>query len=138
MRSYRVGVHSLIACGVLGTLLGCSKTEPMLLPENTDPDRLNLPTHTHSAVVSNEGAVISAGAAEVVIPRGALAEPVEIVVETTEDGFGTIPNAEQEQVLAFLPHGTQFLKPVTIQIPHEHGSGEALTPFVLERHGRVL
>lgn len=132
MQGYRVARRSLIALGALGELLlGCSEMGPQLVPE-TDPDRTNLPTHTHRAVVSSEGAVISSGDAKVVIPRGALTEPVEIVVEATDEGFGPIPNAEEERVLAFLPHGTQFLKPVTIQVPHEHGSSDALTLLTSE------
>src|SRR5690349_2130838 len=134
MRRYRGRVHGLITCGLLGALVGCSNSDGVQqpTPENQDPDRLNLPTHTHTAIVASEGAVISAGNAEVVIPRGALAEPVEIVVETTEAGFGDIPNAEDKQVHASLPPGTQFLKPVTIQIPHEHDSVEGLTLFTTE------
>ena len=120
MLKRRLRAQGLITCGLLGALVGCSSSDGVGTPTpipNQDPDRLNLPTHTHSAIVTTEGAGISAGEAEVVIPRGALAEPVEIVVQTTEGGYEAFPSAAEEQVLEFLPHGTQFLAPVMAAEP---------------------
>jgi len=136
MRKNRACLQGLISFGLFGVLFGCGSQSDLMLPKPTPgqpSDRTNLPTHTGTAVVSAEGAVISTGAAEVVIPRGALAEPVEIVVQAADPAsFAEIPNAEEEQVLAFLPHGTQFLKPVTIHIPHDHVSVEGLSLFTSE------
>ena len=137
---YRLRPEGLIvACSLWGVLVGCSSpgdtvglSKPLPKP---DRDLSNLPLHHDSAVVGTSGAVINAGQAEVVIPQGALAEPVEIVVQTvqtTESGFQTFPEMANEEILEFLPHGTQFLRPVTIQVPHHHELSDDLALYTSE------
>ena len=133
MLKYPAMVHCLILSGTIGALLGCSESDlTPASPVGEGSDRDNLPSFSGSAVVSQEGAVIATGETRVTIPAGALAEPVEISVEPADDQFVSFPNAEEEQILAFLPHGTQFLKPVTIEVPHEHGGAEGLALYTSE------
>ena len=123
-------VSGLVASSLLGAVVGCTDADQTGLYE-PNPDWSNLQKHENTAVVGAEGAIIVAGEAAITIPSGALAEPVEITVQPVED-YPSAAQIPEEQVFAFLPHGTQFLQPVTITVPHAHTETDSLALYTSE------
>src|SRR4051812_23653743 len=128
---YNLRSSGLVAIGVLA-VLGCADADRTnLFPDGTS-DWQNLERHENAAVVGEAGAIIVAGGAAITIPKGALAEPVEISVQQVQTGYPEARGLASEQMFAFLPHGTQFLEPVTITIPHDHGDDQDLALYTSE------
>ena len=68
------------------------------------------------------GTVTGPNGAQVIIPAGALSSYVLITVTQDATGAPTFPPGgvtPTSAVYAFLPHGTAFQKPVTIQVPFD-------------------
>lgn len=129
--SYPASIHCIAVSSALGVVLGCSEADATRVsPEAAEVPEL--PIYTGSGVVSTGGAIVTTEAGRVVIPRGALAAPVEIAVEIADSGFPPFSSAAREQIVAFLPHGTQFRLPVTVEIAHPHGGGADLGLYTAE------
>ena len=67
------------------------------------------------------GTVTGPGGSQVQVPAGAVSTPVELVITQSEDGAPSFPAgvARAGSIFAITPHGTQFLKPVTVTMPFD-------------------
>jgi len=77
------------------------------------------------------GTATAQDGAQVIVPAGALSGQVPIAITLTSSGAPELPDDHDGAgpVYALTPHGTTFLKPVTVQVPYQPKPSTAgLTP----------
>ena len=135
-----VNDHRLLSTAALLLLLSaCTNDANPTAQGNGSADRLRVVTSNTGvsiATVDAEGAVVAlADGAEVAVPAGALEREVEIVVRGQASGFPPVETADATEVVAFLPHGTEFAIPVTVRVPHAGSSSTNLALYTSAPNG---
>ncbi|MEN9580957.1 MAG: hypothetical protein RJA70_3966 [Pseudomonadota bacterium] len=74
-----------------------------------------------TADIGKDGGEVSSGDAAVKIPRGALANEIEVSVGEATELKAVAPKGYElvGPAIAFTPHGTKFAKDVTLTLPYE-------------------
>ena len=85
------------------------------------------PTTPQQTIGPEGGTVTAADGATVTVPPGALAQRVPVAISMSSAGAPPLPAgmASAGPTYALTPHGTEFLKPVTITLPLSAGTGTA-------------